>query len=47
MLKFQIKITEFVPAPDFPTGGEIINGDSVKSVLLKGRGSVVIRGKQL
>ena len=39
------ELIEFVPAPDFPTGGEIINGDSVKSALLKGRGSVVIRGK--
>ena len=39
------ELIEFVPAPDFPTGGEIINGESVKSALLKGRGSVVIRGK--
>ena len=39
------ELIEFVPAPDFPTGGEIINGDSVKSALLKGTGSVVIRGK--
>ncbi|WP_276310340.1 DNA gyrase subunit A [Candidatus Aquarickettsia rohweri] len=39
------ELIEFVPAPDFPTGGEIINGNSVKSALLKGRGSVVIRGK--
>ena len=39
------ELIEFVPAPDFPTGGEIINGDSVKYALLKGRGSVVIRGK--
>ena len=39
------ELIEFVPAPDFPTGGKIINGDSVKSALLKGRGSVVIRGK--
>ena len=38
-------LIEFVPAPDFPTGGEIINGDNVKAALLKGRGSVIIRGK--
>ena len=40
-----LDLIEFVPAPDFPTGGEIINGDSVRAALLKGRGSVIIRGK--
>ncbi len=39
------ELIEFIPAPDFPTGGEIINGDSVKIALLKGRGSVIVRGK--
>ena len=39
------ELIKFVPAPDFPTGGEIINGESTKLALLKGRGSVVIRGR--
>ena len=39
------QLIEHIPAPDFPTGGEIINGESVKLALLKGRGSVIIRGE--
>lgn len=39
------ELMEFIPAPDFPTGGEIINGDDAKIAILKGRGSVVVRGK--
>lgn len=32
-------------APDFPTGGIIINGKDLKSIYLTGKGKVVIRGK--
>jgi DNA gyrase subunit A len=39
------QLIELVPAPDFPTGGEIINGENAKIALLRGRGSVVVRGK--
>ena len=40
-----LELFELVPAPDFPTGGEIINGDNAKIAILKGRGSVIVRGK--
>ena len=39
------QLIELIPAPDFPTGGEIINGENAKIALLRGRGSVVVRGK--
>ena len=39
------ELINIVPAPDFPTGGEIINGANAKRALLTGRGSVVVRGK--
>lgn len=39
------ELFKLIPAPDFPTGGEIINGDSAKKAICQGRGSVVIRGK--
>jgi DNA gyrase subunit A len=39
------ELTEFIPAPDFPTGGEIINGEAAKQAILKGRGSIIMRGK--
>ena len=32
-------------APDFPTGGTIINGKELKSIYLTGKGKVTIRGK--
>lgn len=34
-----------IPGPDFPTGGLIINGDELPSIIKNGRGSVRIRGK--
>lgn len=34
-----------IPAPDFPTGGVIINGKDCKKIIQNGRGSVKIRGK--
>ena len=39
------ELIEFIPAPDFPTGGQIINGESAKLALLKGRGSIITRGQ--
>ena len=34
-----------IPAPDFPTGGLIINGDECADIISKGRGSVKIRAR--
>ena len=34
-----------IPAPDFPTGGLIINGDECPSIVSKGRGSVKLRAR--
>lgn len=34
-----------IPAPDFPTGGLIINGDECPSIISKGRGTVKIRAR--
>lgn len=34
-----------IPAPDFPTGGLIINGDECPSIVSKGRGTVKIRAR--
>ncbi|MFN3228381.1 MAG: DNA gyrase subunit A, partial [Asticcacaulis sp.] len=38
-------LLEIVPAPDFPTGGEIIGRSGARQALLTGRGSVIVRGK--
>ena len=35
----------FIPGPDFPTGGLIINKDELPSIIKAGRGSVKLRGK--
>ena len=34
-----------IPGPDFPTGGQIINGNELPSIVKSGRGSVKLRGK--
>ena len=34
-----------LPGPDFPTGGVIINKDSIPAIMRTGRGSVKVRGK--
>lgn len=34
-----------IPAPDFPTGGLIINGDECPDIISKGRGTVKIRAR--
>lgn len=40
------RLCEYVPAPDFPTGGLIVNGDEFKnSFYYKGEGSLRIRSK--
>jgi DNA gyrase subunit A len=39
------ELLEIVIAPDFPTGGVILGKAGIRSALLTGRGSVVIRGK--
>jgi len=39
------ELLEFVPAPDFPTGGEIIGRSGARKALMEGRGSVIVRSK--
>ena len=38
-------LTEFIPAPDFPTGGVILGRSGARKAYLEGRGSVIIRAK--
>ncbi|HEY1425990.1 MAG TPA: DNA topoisomerase (ATP-hydrolyzing), partial [Caulobacteraceae bacterium] len=38
------RLLEIVPAPDFPTGGEIIGRTGARQALLTGRGPVITRG---
>jgi DNA gyrase subunit A len=38
-------LTEIVPGPDFPTGGEIIGRTGARQALLTGRGPVIMRGE--
>src|SRR6201990_1247104 len=37
-------LLDIVPAPDFPTGGEIIGRSGARQALMTGRGSVIVRG---
>ena len=39
------ELGEFVKGPDFPTGGTIVGTGNIRSALLTGRGSVVVRAK--
>ena len=39
------QLMEFIPAPDFPTGGIILGTQGAKKAYLEGRGSVIIRSK--
>ncbi len=39
------ELLEIVPAPDFPTGGEILGRSGARKALMEGRGGVVVRGK--
>ena len=38
-------LMEFVPAPDFPTGGVILGRSGARRAYLEGRGSVILRAK--
>jgi len=38
-------LMEYVPAPDFPTGGMILGRSGARKAYLEGRGSVIIRAK--
>jgi DNA gyrase subunit A len=38
-------LTEIVPGPDFPTGGEIIGRTGARQALMTGRGPVIMRGQ--
>ena len=39
------ELMEFVPGPDFPTGGSILGRSGIREAYLTGRGSVVMRAK--
>jgi DNA gyrase subunit A len=39
------RLMEFVPGPDFPTGGLILGRSGARKAYLEGRGSVIIRAK--
>ncbi len=39
------QLMEFIPAPDFPTGGIILGRSGARKAYLEGRGSVIIRAK--
>ena len=41
------KIMEFIPGPDFPTGGYIFNQQGLKDAYRDGRGSIQIRAKSM
>ncbi len=37
-------LREIIPAPDFPTGGEIVSTEGIVEAYTQGRGSIVVRG---
>ena len=39
------ELMEFIPAPDFPTGGLILGRGGARKAYMEGRGSVIIRAK--
>jgi DNA gyrase subunit A len=39
------QLMEYVPAPDFPTGGQILGRSGARKAYIEGRGSVIIRAK--
>ncbi|MDD8024182.1 MAG: DNA gyrase subunit A [Paracoccaceae bacterium] len=39
------QLMDFVPAPDFPTGGQIMGRGGARKAYLEGRGSVILRAK--
>ncbi|MEM6615505.1 MAG: DNA gyrase subunit A [Pseudomonadota bacterium] len=38
-------LMDIVPGPDFPTGGIILGRSGIRSAYLKGRGSIIMRGR--
>lgn len=40
-----INLLQYIPAPDFPTGGEIINYERTKNAMLTGRGGYCNQGQ--
>lgn len=38
-------LMQYIPAPDFPTGGILIPGTEMRNIYETGRGSFVLRGK--
>ncbi|AKG21985.1 DNA gyrase subunit A [Calothrix sp. 336/3] len=38
------KLFELIPAPDFPTGGELVGNAGIREAYTTGRGSIVLRG---
>ena len=41
----EVDIYKYIKAPDFPTGGQIINADKAEEFYRKGRGSFIVRSK--
>ncbi len=39
------RLIEYIPAPDFPTGGVILGRSGARKAYMEGRGSVIIRAK--
>lgn len=39
------ELMQYIPAPDFPTGGEILGNNAIKQAYKTGRGGVVMRAK--
>ena len=39
------RLMEYIPAPDFPTGGVILGRSGARKAYLEGRGSVIVRAK--
>ncbi len=39
------ELTEFIPSPDFPTGGIILGREEIKKAYITGQGKVIIRAK--
>ncbi|MBM7623359.1 DNA gyrase subunit A [Sporohalobacter salinus] len=39
------KLMEFIPGPDFPTGGKIIGNNEIKKAYRTGKGRITLRGK--
>ncbi len=39
------KLMEFVPGPDFPTGGQILGHAGIRAAFHTGRGSILMRGR--